>query len=118
MLELGLHRGTGRLAQAQKKTAFFGQPSADALLGTYAPKTPINDKNTKQIGSDISEKNNKEKYIFRQGRMECCLQTCEISENEACGFYQKYVGSSDVERLSCGRSVPSVQKGESHRNRS
>ena len=42
--------------------------------------------------------------------MDCCLQTCEISENEACGFYQKYVGSSDVERLSCGRSVPSVQK--------
>lgn len=64
----------------------------------------------KRIGSDISEKNNKKKYIFRQGRMDCCLQTCEISENEACGFYQKYVGSSDVERLSCGRSVPSVQK--------
>lgn len=72
----------------------------------------------KRIGSDISEKNNKKKYIFRQGRMDCCLQTCEISENEACGFYQKYVGSSDVERLSCGRSVPSVQKGESHRNQS
>lgn len=34
----------------------------------------------KQIGSDIYEKNNKKKYIFRQGRMDCYLQTCEISE--------------------------------------
>jgi len=47
LLELGLQRGIGRIAQAQKKAAFFGQPSADALLGTYAPKAPINDKNRK-----------------------------------------------------------------------
>ena len=59
--ELGLQRGTGRLAQVQKKYTFFPIGSAVGLLGAAAPKTPIFDKKIRRV---ILTKRTKRKHVL------------------------------------------------------
>lgn len=59
--ELGLQRGTGRLAQVQKKYTFFPTGSAVGLLGAAAPKTPIFDKKIRRV---ILTKRTKRKHVL------------------------------------------------------
>lgn len=61
MPERCLQRGTGRLAQVQKKYTFFPTCFAVGLLGAAAPKTPIFDKMIRRV---ILTKRTKRKHVL------------------------------------------------------
>ena len=78
MLELGLQRGTGRLAQVQKKYTFFPTCFAVGLLRASAPKTLINIKYRRSV---IIKKRIKRKHVlFTQEQWEIVCKRADFTK--------------------------------------